>query len=297
MADITLLDGGVGQEIVARAGASDTLAWATEAMRRAPGTAEAVHRDFLSAGATVAMANTYAVLPDRLPEDGRTEALRTLRAQAMAEARAARDVHGSGRIAATIGPLGASYRPDLMPPHDKAVAVYDDAVAALGPESDLLVFETVASVAHARAALAALDRSGRPGWIAVTVDDEDGSRLRSGERVAEAAALIRDSSAGAALANCSAPEAMPAALDALAKTGLPYGAYANAFETITKDFLARPAVDNLSRRRDMAPAPYAAHALDWVARGATVVGGCCETTPAHIAAVAERLRAAGHGIV
>ena len=38
-------------------------------------------------------------------------------------------------------------------------------------------------------------------------------------------------------------------------------------------------------------------ALGWAARGATLVGGCCETGPAHIAVLAERLRAAGFVIV
>ncbi|SLN16043.1 Homocysteine S-methyltransferase [Roseivivax jejudonensis] len=298
MAEITLLDGGVGQEIVTRRGVFDRPLWSTEAMRESPGLAQAVHADFFAAGATVAMANTYAILPDRLAPAGRLAEIDALRAMAMSEARAARDAHGGGRVAATIGPFGASYRPDLVPPHDAAVAIYREVVAALAPQADLVVFETVASVAHARAALDALAAEGRRGWIAVTVDDDDGTRLRSGEPVAALAQPLADGPADAALANCSAPEAMGPAIDALAASGLPVGAYANGFEGITKDFLSvSPTVDRLSRRRDMGPERYAAHAMDWVARGATIVGGCCETGPAHIAAIATALAGAGHAIV
>ncbi len=91
---------------------------------------------------------------------------------------------------------------------------------------------------------------------------------------------------------------MPAALDIIAQAGLPYGAYANAFEQVTDDFLAdKPTVDALSMRRDMTPTAYADHAMAWVDHGATIIGGCCEVGPAHIAEIATRLRAAGHIIV
>ena len=42
---------------------------------------------------------------------------------------------------------------------------------------------------------------------------------------------------------------------------------------------------------------FAAFAMDWVAQGATIVGGCCEVGPDHIAALARALRAGGHDIV
>jgi homocysteine S-methyltransferase len=136
-----------------------------------------------------------------------------------------------------------------------------------------------------------------PVWLSLTVDDENGSLLRSGEPVA-AVRDIAAEGASAVLANCSAPEAMVAALDDLSACGLPFGAYANAFTRITKEFLQdNPTVDSLSARRDMGPKTYAGFALSWVDAGATVVGGCCETGPAHIAEIARALHAAGHEIV
>ena len=129
----------------------------------------------------------------------------------------------------------------------------------------------------------------------MTVDDENGSRLRSGEAVAGLGALEPD----AWLANCSAPEAMAAALDVFAGFGKPFGAYANGFTEITKAFLGdKPTVAALTVRRDITPESYAETVLAWVERhGATIVGGCCEIGPAHIRAVRDRLVAAGHTIV
>jgi homocysteine S-methyltransferase len=156
----------------------------------------------------------------------------------------------------------------------------------------------VASLAQARAVLQGAGTSGRPVWLSVTVDDADGRLLRSGEAVADLAPILAAGRARAVLANCSAPAAMAAALAIFRGFGLPFGAYANGFQQINKEFLKdSPTVDVLHARAEMTPALYSDFALRWVDMGATIIGGCCETTPAHIAMIAGRLTAAGHRIV
>lgn len=297
MAQVVLLDGGMGQELVARSGDAPTPLWATQVMIDHPGLVRAVHADYFAAGATVATTNTYAIHRDRLVKFGLEHQFTALHAQAVAEAAQARAAHGAGRIAGSLGPLVASYRPDVHPPHEEAVARYGEIARLLAPAVDLVIAETVASLAHARAVMEGAQAAGKPLWLSVTVDDEDGKRLRSGEPVAALAPLLHDRAA-AILANCSAPEAMADALAILAGFGLPFGAYANGFQQITKEFLKdSPTVDALAARPEMTPARYADFALRWVEKGATIVGGCCETTPAHIAEIARRLTASGHAIV
>jgi len=298
MTDITLLDGGMGQELIARSGDAPTPLWATQVMMDHPGLVAEVHRAYFDAGSSVATTNSYAVHRDRLSKAGIEERFGTLHDQAVTEAEAARAAHGSGRIAGSIGPLGASYRSDVAPDHDTSVTLYREVAEHLAPRVDLILAETVANLDQARAVLEGAKGLGRPVWLSVTVDDEDGTRLRSGEPVAEVGALARAGGAAALLSNCSAPEAMAAALRLFAETGLPYGAYANGFQQITKEFLKdNPTVDVLHARPEMTPERYADHAMEWVAMGATIIGGCCETGPAHIAAIARRLTGAGHRIV
>ena len=298
MAKITLLDGGMGQELIKRSGDTPTALWATQVMIDRPGLVQQVHEDFFDAGASVAMANTYALLPDRLRGAGLEDRIDEFRAAALAEAHSARDAHGKGRIAGCIGPLGGSYRTDAFPGMEVAVATYTDIVRKMAPEVDVIAFETLATLDNLRAALEAGKASSKPVWIGLTVMDDDGTRLRSGESVAEAAKIAEAGGCDALLINCSAPEAIGPALAILAKTGLRFGAYANAFTQITQEFLTPdPTVDALSSRRDMGPARYAGFAMDWVRQGATIVGGCCETGPEHIRAIAEALHNAGHEIV
>ena len=70
----------------------------------------------------------------------------------------------------------------------------------LAPHVDFLLCETVASVAHARSILEGAKTAGKPVWLSVTVDDEDGSRLRSGEPVAEVVHIAREGGAEAGVA-------------------------------------------------------------------------------------------------
>ncbi|WP_292293110.1 homocysteine S-methyltransferase family protein [Marivita sp.] len=284
---ITILDGGMGQELIHRSGSKPTPLWSTQIMIDSPHLVRDIHADYFAAGADIATTNTYAIHRDRLAGTAFEDRFEDLHRTALDMALAARDAHGSGQVAGAIGPLGASYRSDLQPPHDIAVARMAEVVTLIAPDCDMLLFETVISAAQTRAALEATRGVGKPLWIAFSVDDEDGSRLRSGEALSDAVALCGD--ADVLLANCSAPEAMPAAIDILKASGKPVGAYANAFTQITKDFLKdKSTVESLSARRDMGPETYADHAATWKNHGATILGGCCETGPAHIAELARR---------
>jgi homocysteine S-methyltransferase len=287
--DIILLDGGMGQELVHRAGDNPTPLWSTQVMIDHPGLVAKVHADYRQAGATVHTTNTYAILRDRLEGTGMEGKFEELYAAAIHEAKDA------GALAGSIGPLGASYRPDLMPAHDLAVQIYAEVAQIIAPNIDLIICETVASVAHARAILEATVATGKPVWLSMTVDDQDGTKLRSGEPLADVFPIA--GKAAAILANCSSPEAIDAAIGVLATSDKPFGGYANGFTQITDGFLEdKPTVDALTARHDLGPEAYAAFVMGWIEQGATIVGGCCEVGPAHIAKMAESIHAAGHQI-
>lgn len=290
MTQITLLDGGMGQELIHRAGDRPTPLWSTQVMIDHPGLVAEVHRDFTAAGATVATTNTYAIHRDRFVGTDVDGQFLTLMDRALSEAAAS----NAPCVAGAIGPLVASYRPDLHPDAATAIPLYAEVADLLAPSCDLLICETVASLDHARSVLAGATTTGKPVWLSITVDDTDGTKLRSGEAVADILPIAAGK-AEAILVNCSAPEVIPAALEILSKGTLPYGAYANGFQRITDEFLqSRPTVSDLQTRHDFTPEAYADHVMGWIDAGATIVGGCCEVSPSHIAEIARRLTASGH---
>ena len=95
---ITFLDGGMGQELVARAGSSTSL-WSVQALLDNPEMVRSVHDEYFLSGADVATTNTYSILPDRLEKHGLTDKLEKLQNLACQLAVDARDFNGKGIVA------------------------------------------------------------------------------------------------------------------------------------------------------------------------------------------------------
>ena len=299
MRRITLLDGGMGQELIRRSAMPPTPLWSAEVLERDPDLVEAVHREFIQAGARVITLNSYSATPERLARhvpaaevDSRFEALQRA-AGAVAE-RARRGSDHPVAIAGCLPPLGGSYHPEAGPDFERTLATYDRIVALQGA-CDLFLAETMSAVREARAATRAIRKAGRRAWIALSVDDRDGTRLRSGEPLAEGCQAAVEEGADALLLNCSRPEAIAKGLDTLRETGRPFGAYANGF-TDAAELKIGTTVAGMGVRTDLGPDAYAAHAMEWIERGATIVGGCCEVGPAHIARLRGAITEAGHEI-
>jgi len=288
--DLTILDGGLGQELVRRAGRATPL-WSLQALIDAPDIVRDTHRDFFAAGADLATTNTYAVLPDRLEKFGMPDRLDDLLRTGCHLATEARDAAGHGLVAGSLGPIGFSYQPRNAPPVDDAARIYAHNAAVMAPLVDLILIETMSSVDQARGALRGAAAADRPVWVAFSVDDTDGTRLRSGERLADIAPLLRDHGPERVLLNCSRPEAISQGLPILTDLHDHTGAYANGFTKIDSRFDHIGATtDLLTARKDIGPAEYADFARDWLRAGASTIGGCCEISPAHIAELARQLR-------
>lgn len=290
--EITLLDGGMGQELLARSGTAPTGLWSTQFLIDRPELVRQVHRDYFLAGADIATTNTYAILPDRLSPFGLEHRFVELHQQACSLAVSARDEHGQGLVAGAMGPTGRSYRPDLAPSIEEAAELYAQIAAIQEPYVDIYLCETMSSVAQARGAVMGASSGNKPVWLAVSVADRDGTRLRSGEDITEILPLVVEFDLAALLVNCSPPEAVDQALPLLIGQDIPIGAYANGFVEIAPDYLQEGAtVDRLQTRTNLGPEVYSGFAENWAEYGATIIGGCCEVGPAHIEELAKRLKA------
>ena len=291
-----ILDGGMGRELQ-RAGAPFRQPeWSALALIEAPQAVEAVHAAYIASGANVITSNSYAVVPFHIGEArfaAEGQALATLAGEL-----AQRAVQASGkavRVAGSLPPLFGSYRPDLF----EAARVNElltPLVNGLAPHVDLWLAETQSSIIEARSIRAGLPQDGKPFWLSFTLKDEDTDevpRLRSGEPVAEAAAVAAELGVETLLFNCSQPEVIGAAIDVARSVierhnaEIAIGAYANAFPPQPKEATANDGLDEL--REDLDPPGYLAWAKDWRARGASMVGGCCGIGPEHIAELKRNL--------
>ena len=285
-----ILDGGMGQELVSRAGSATDL-WSMQALLDMPDLVRQVHDEYFKAGADVATTNTYAVLRDRLETKGLIEHFLPMTHSACKMAVEARDSHGSGKVAGSLGPLGFSYQPDKAPPSEQAAEIYAELARIHSTYVDFHILETMSSIDQARGGLMGASVTGLPIWVALSVDDSRGTKLRSGEPLMDAIPMLKEFNPAAVLINCSPPEAVSDGLPSLIGNGFNIGAYANGFTGIHSDFNSIDAtVDLLEARTDLGPERYLEFVKTWTGMGASIVGGCCEVGPNHIAMIAEHFR-------
>jgi S-methylmethionine-dependent homocysteine/selenocysteine methylase len=281
---LVLLDGGMGQELINRGVSGQGVLWSAKALFDNPSAVQAVHEDYIRAGADVITTNSYACIRNNFEPEGLLNRLGEMNQLAAMLARKARDNVGKRvLIAGSMGPQNGSYRPDLVGSYDETYMLYREQAEFLAPLVDFFICETMSSIKEARAAVAAANSTGKPVWLSWSIEDSGEAKLRSGESIRAAWDDIAGTGVSAILLNCSPPEAIGKVLPELVSmSDIPVGAYANAFTPIPEkwDFHGEESIP--PSRTDITPDAYAEHAANWLAAGARIIGGCCEVGPAHI---------------
>ncbi|MEM7668454.1 MAG: homocysteine S-methyltransferase family protein, partial [Pseudomonadota bacterium] len=274
-----------------------TPAWSAEVMDVEPGLVSDVHLENIRAGARSITVNTYSVMAARLEAVGKADRFEALQNKACELAVAARDKSGEEvTITGCLSPYVWSYRPGLNPGVDEMIPAYRAAARIQAQHVDVMLCETMGSGDEALAAATAAAETGKPVWVSWTMRDDGSGLVRSGETLAEANAKLKDLPIAARLMNCSCPETMDAALDDLLALGGPTGIYANGFTGIKEYFTAGTTVEDLDARTDLGPEQYADFAMRWAEAGVSIIGGCCEISPSHIAQLKTRLQDGGFEI-
>ncbi len=286
-----VLDGGIGTEILRR-GSN----WASHQIQDDPSLVRAISADYIAAGADVVTTNTFQLSQRSFRNhfndeahmravgavelDGLAAELITHAVRLADEARKA-----AGRddvsIAGSMTTLEWCFRPDLTPDEDamrreyrEMVEIYRDAGA------DLILFETFNKVWEARVALEAARDVGMPAWIGFVSDAE--GRLLSGETMEDVAQGLAGLPCEAALVNCCPVDHTTAGLERLAEY---WPGATGAFAHVGRFY---PPVWMFT---DECPADaYLEKARLWKGLGASVIGGCCGTTPEYIRLLSEGLR-------
>lgn len=291
MNKVTILDGGMGQELLHRSSREVTPMWSADVMLNEPQLVAQLHADFIKAGADVITLNTYTATPSRLSREGHISDLQNLHKSAIRAAQQAKDIAQNERvkIAGCLPPLVASYKTEAVLPYVTSLAQYRQLVELQTPSSDLFICETMSSISEAKAACTAAKESQKEVWLALSVKDDQPDCLRSGESLSTAINTLRLLNPDAILLNCSKPEAINSAWSEIQSLPCRIGAYANGFTSV-ESLYPGDTVKELESRRDLGPDAYAEHALKWIDNGATIVGGCCEIGPAHIARIHQVIR-------
>jgi S-methylmethionine-dependent homocysteine/selenocysteine methylase len=286
-----LLDGSMGQEIVNRGGKSAYGEWSVAALHENPEMVATIHMDYIQAGADVITTNTYSTTRTRLIHVGmedRFQELVNLAGKLASDARKKAEASHI-KIASSLPPLEASYINEFQLTFDDMVAQYSELMTLLDPYVDIYLGETLSTTQESRALLTAAQNRDKPVWVSWTLQDHGPSTLRGDESLEQAIDSIDGFAPDAILINCCTPDSIETALPLLQSTGIQFGAYANGFVEIPKTWESNGDVDQIASRTDLTPSIYSQHMKNWLIAGASIVGGCCDIGPAHIALMREIL--------
>jgi len=275
-----VLDGATGTELERRGLRTPPPLWSAHALLDDPETVHRVHADYAAAGAELLTANTFRTQRRTLSQAGLGDRAAELTTLAVSLARRA-----AGSRSAVLGsspPLEDCFSPERVPDDDVLAREHGEHahnLAAAG--ADAVLVETMNTVREAAAAARAARTAGLPVLVSFTC--WRGARLLSGEPLDTAIEAVRDSDPIAVLVNCLPPANLGACLPALAGSRLPFGVYPNLGAPVDRPDDAAVA----ARTDDHTPAELAGRAREWLAAGARIVGGCCGTTPDHVAALTQ----------
>ena len=266
--DFLLFDGAMGTQLQARglaAGELPELLCLTH-----PEVVTEVHAAYVAAGADVVTTNTFGANAAKL---GDATTVEEVFSAAVSCARAAHPRY----VAADLGPTGQLLAPMGPLAFDDAYELFARQVrAAVGAGADLFVVETMSDLAEAKAALLAVrENSDLP--VLVTMTFEEDGRTFLGTTPEVAALTLSSLHADAVGINCSLGPAEVAPLVArMAQwASCPLMVQANA---------GLPHVEDGVTVYDIGPEHFAAEVAPMLEAGVTILGGCCGTTPEHIAA-------------
>lgn len=234
-----------------------------------PAAVTAVHRAYVAAGSKIVLTNTFGA--NRLKYHGAHDLAQLIPA-AIANARAA----GAAKVALDLGPTGKLLKPAGDLDFEAAYDAFAETVR-LGREADLIFIETMGDVYEVKAAvLAAKENSAQPVYVTVALGEN--GQLLTGGSVECVATLLESLDVAAYGFNCGlGPDRMLPFVERLARV--------STKPIIVKPNAGMPKLVDGKTVFPETPDEFAAHVAALVRAGASIVGGCCGTTPAHIAAV------------
>ena len=282
-----ILDGAIGTEILRR-----NVTWADHQLATKPEFVRGIHEDYIRAGADVISTNSFQLSRRALYNHFRDDAHRhhigakdlddranLLLAASVRLAVEAREHVAAKRpvaVAAAITTLEWCFRPDLVPADEQARREYREIFGVVKQNgADLVLFETVNSIGEAKVAAEVAHELGLPCWVAF-VPAKTG-KLFTGETLGDAVEAMQQKHVDAVLLNCAPPNDITTGLkELMPRAKVATGAYAHIGRFNPPEWMFTD---------EYPPARYTQECAGWKQAGARILGGCCGTTPDHIAAL------------
>ncbi len=287
---IRILDGGMGQELLARGLDPAGTLWSAKALleKKNHSLIEGVHEDFVKAGADVIVTNTFATRRLRLKQNNLEDKFEILNKQAGEIAKKIKDKYPKILIAGGLPPQNTTYSSDERDEND-IHNNFKDQAKILNPYIDFFYFDVLSSIREISIAVNSVKEFNKPFLIGAHISE--GTSLPSGEKLSDITNNIDCKNLLGLILACVSPENFKKNISEIKSIGYPFGFKLNAFEKtkitggFTRNFKKSKSGNPnefLGVREDLTPEKMATFVKKFKDSGATILGGCCETRPSHI---------------
>ena len=293
--NLTILDGGMGQELLARGMEPSGTLWSTNALlhEKYHKLILDIHLDFIKAGAEIIVTTTFTTRKSRLRDNKVLDKYEYLNKKAGEIAQRVKKIYPKVLIAGGLPPQNLTYEADDRD-EDEIKENFNSQAKLLNPYIDFFYFDVLSSVREVRIAVDSIKEFGKPYLIGAHISE--GKNLPSGEKVTNIIKDIKHENLLGLILSCVSPENYELNLEEIKKLGVPFGFKLNAFVTTNpkpnytgaynKSKTGNPN-EFLGVRKDLTPDKMYEFAKKFKDSGATIIGGCCETRPSHIQAFSK----------
>jgi len=290
-----VLDGGMGQELLARGVETSGTLWSANALlqEKYHELLLNTHLDFINSGAEIIVTTTFTTRRMRLRDNGVEDKFEYLNTKAGEIAKKAKDLNPHVLVAGGLPPQYLTYEVDTRSDEEIKENFYDQA-KLLDPFIDFFYLDVLSSVREFNLAIKAIESFKKPYLIGAHISE--GVKLPSGENISEIITKIDHKKLLGVMLSCVSPENYEKNLDEIKSLGVPFGFKLNGFvttkpaagytNTFNKSKTGNPN-EFLGHREDLIPEKMALFVKKFKEAGATILGGCCETRPAHIKEMAR----------
>ena len=290
-----ILDGGMGQELLARGMEPNGTLWSANALLQDKYHKLLLdtHLDFISSGAEVIVTTTFTTRRLRLRDNNVEDKFEYLNTKAGEIAKKAKDLNPHVLIAGGLPPQYLTYEADTRSDNEIRENFYEQA-KLLDPFIDFFYFDVLSSVKEFKLAIEAIKSFNKPYLVGAHISE--GVRLPSGENISDIISKIEHKNLLGLILSCISPENYEQNLNEIKNLGVPFGFKLNGFVTtkpnsgytnsFKKSKTGNPN-EFLGQRKDLTPENMALVVKKFKDAGATILGGCCETRPEHIREMAK----------
>ena len=292
-----ILDGGMGQELFAKGLKAKGSLWSATALieKKYHQLVIDAHLDFIRSGADVIVTSNFASRRVKMIQNKVEEHFNYANEKAGELAAKAKEISKKNiLIAGSLPPQNDTY---VLDPRDKSIIEKDfyDQAKLLKPFINFFYLDVLSGSKECEIALSVTDKFNLPVLIGLHI--KKNGKLPSGESITEVVNKCKNKSCLGIVAACVSPEIIENAIDEMKDLKIPFGYKANLWKveepvpihkfTSPADKIGTNPVETMGTRDNYTGLKFLDFSKKMMHKGATILGGCCETKPLHIKEIAK----------